>query len=166
VSPSALTIRFTRTSPTRHRVEFLRADGTREEADLETRSLLLHDFVHFAIETEGRIRDGFYGRIARGIRAADLAHPQQIPGRDDELMATERVVGPLQTAWRRGANPDAFVAKVRDHLESVGAAVPTWLEADLVRRAMATITRLDGQWRATPFGAAMELAFAAAPAPA
>ncbi len=160
--PSALTIRFTRTSPTRHRVEFLRGDGTREEVDLETRSLLLHDLVHFAVETEARIHDGFFGRIARGVRAADLAHPEQVPGRDDELMTTERVVGPLQTAWRQGADPDAFTARLREYLESIDAPVPTWLDPDLVRRSMAAITRLEGQWRATPFGAAMELAFAPA----
>ena len=59
-------VRFTRLSPTHHRFEALRDDGSIESRELETRSLLNHDLVHFALESEGELKDGFYGTLARG----------------------------------------------------------------------------------------------------
>lgn len=154
-----LTIRLERTSPTRHRLEIVRADGSRDAADLETRSCLLHDLVHFAVESEARLADSFFGRLARGVRHAQLAQPDAQPAEGDELMTTERVVGPLQSAWKRGTPPAVFADTLRSYLTAVGAPVPAWLDADFVRRAVARVTALDGQWRATPFGATMELRF-------
>ena len=61
----ALTIRLTRISPTDHRFEYERADGTGEQLVLVTREFLRHDLVHFAVETEARLRGSFYGLLDR-----------------------------------------------------------------------------------------------------
>lgn len=155
-----LTIRLEKTSPTRHRLEIVRADGSRDVADLETRSCLLHDLVHFAVESEARLADSFYGRLARGVQYAQLTHPDPKPADEDELMATELVVGPLQSAWRKGTPPALFADTLRSYLAAIGAPVPAWFDTAFVQRAVARVTALDGQWRATPFGTAMELRFA------
>lgn len=63
---SALIVRFTRLNPTHHRFEAIRADGARDVRELETHSLLTHDLVHFALESEGKLSDGFYGGLLRG----------------------------------------------------------------------------------------------------
>jgi hypothetical protein len=52
-----LKLRFTRVSPTRHRLEYRREDGTGEAIAMETKSLLVHDLVHFAVESEAGLKD-------------------------------------------------------------------------------------------------------------
>ncbi|RYD92308.1 MAG: hypothetical protein EOP61_25810, partial [Sphingomonadales bacterium] len=61
-----LKLRFTRLNEARHRFEAVRPDGVSEALEFETRSYLLHDFVHFAVEMEAGLQSGFYGQLARG----------------------------------------------------------------------------------------------------
>lgn len=155
-----LLIRLTRTSASRHRLDLTRADGTRESLDLETRSCLLHDLVHFAVETEAGLTNGFFGHLARGVRYETLVHEPQAPHAAAELWLVERVVGPLQGAWRSTRlDPAAFVAAFRSYQESLGEACPAWLDAGLIERAADRLRRLEGEWRATKFGMTMELRF-------
>jgi hypothetical protein len=147
-----LIVRLTRLSPTHHRFEAVRADGTREARELETRSFLIHDLVHFALESEAGLRHGFYGALTRG--AGYEAQPDNV-----EAMQVESVVGPLQGALKGDVGAEAFVARLRSHQESIGARAPDWLTAELIARVLARLRQLQGQWRATPFGETMELRF-------
>jgi hypothetical protein len=149
---SALIVRFTRLNPTHHRFEAIRADGTRELREFETRSLLLHDLVHFAVESEARLRGGFYGALADG---ADYDAPRE----GSEAMAIESVVGPLQGALKGEVDAGAFVTRHRAMQQSMDSHSPDWLTAELITRVLERLRRLQGQWRATPFGQAMELRF-------
>jgi len=149
---SALLVRLTRLNPTHHRFEAIRADGTREVREFETRSLLLHDLVHFALESEGKLRSGFFGTLAAG---ADYDAPREC----SEAMQIESVVGPLQGGLKGGIDPEAFVARHRAAQHSMGARSPSWLTPELIARALERLRQLQGQWRATPFGQAMELQF-------
>lgn len=140
-------------------MELVRADGSREAIELETRSCLWHDLVHFALESEARLGDGFYGRLARGARYASLAQDDPFARGSDTLAMVERVVGPLQTAVRKGLDAPAFVATLRSHHEQLGEPSPPWLDADLLARVAERLRALDGRWRATRFGDALELRF-------
>jgi hypothetical protein len=149
---SALVVRFTRLNPTHHRFEAIRADGTREAREFETRSLLLHDLVHFAVESEAKLKGGFYGTLAEGAN-------YDAPREGSEAMAIEYVVGPLQGALKGDIDPEAFVTRLRGVQASMGFAMPDWLTADLISGALERLRQLQGQWRATPFGQTMELRF-------
>ncbi len=149
---SALVVRFTRLSPTHHRFEAIRADGTRDTREFETRSLLLHDLVHFAVETEARLRGGFYGTLAEG---ANYDAPR--PGGEAELI--ENIVGPIQGALKNEVDPDTFAARLRQVLSDLGMSPPDWLNADFMRRVSERLRQLQGHWRATPFGETLELRF-------
>lgn len=149
---SALIIRFTRLNPTHHRFEAIRADGTRDVREFETRSLLLHDLVHFAVESEAKLRGGFYGALADG------AH-YDAPREGSEAMQVEHVVGPLQGALKGEADPESFVKRLRGVQLSMEHRMPDWLTADLIRHALERLRQLQGQWRATPFGQTLELRF-------
>lgn len=149
---SALVARFTRLNPTHHRFEAIRPDGTREMREFETRSLLLHDLVHFAVESAAGVRGGFYGTLAEG---ADYDAPR--PG--SEAMQVEYVVGPLQGALKGEIDPDAFVTRLRAVQSSMGHEMPAWLTADMIADALERLRQLRGQWRATPFGETMEVQF-------
>lgn len=72
-------------------------------------------------------------------------------------MAIEAVVGPLQGALKREVDPHAFVSRLRAAQASVGETSPDWLTPDLIARTLERLRRLQGQWRATPFGKVMEL---------
>lgn len=141
-------VRFTRLNPTHHRFEAIRNDGEREVRELETRSLLTHDLVHFALESEGALSFGFYGSLARGA-SYETEAAQEI----------EYVVGPLQGLLKGDFDPVAFVERFRAVRENTEQHMPDWLTADLIARTTDRFQRLQGQWRATPFGQTMELRF-------
>lgn len=70
------------------------------EVALESRSLLLHDFSHFAVECEMRTDAGFYGRVASGWSLEALRG--SLTGAEQEaMMAIERRVALLQSAFKK-----------------------------------------------------------------
>ena len=118
----------------------------------ETKSLLLHDLVHFAVESEAGLREAFYGSVARGGNYD--AEPWT-----DEAREAESVVGPLQGALKGVVDSDAFVTRFRAAQQSIGSTAPAWLTPELIARVLERLHQLQGQWRATPFGETMELSF-------
>ncbi len=156
----ALRISFTRISPTLHRVTIRRADGTGEQVDLDTKSFLLHDLVHLAVESEAGLMQSFWGRLARGASYAEFADPTAAAAYGGELLATERVVGALQGALAHGFDAAAFHARFCEYLRSLEEEPPAWLTVPMLQRVQERLRQLQGHWRATPFGAAMEIRFA------
>jgi len=153
-------IRLTRLTNERHRFEVVRDDGTREAHELETRSALPHDLVHYAVETEAGLNASFYGRLARGETYAALTAE---PSGDPEAMQTEAVVARIQgvaknDAWS-GVDPESFAASIVAGFRSLGHEPPTWLTGELLVRVRERLRRVQGQWRATPFHQALVLAF-------
>ena len=163
---ATLVVRFTRTSPTQHRLDIMPPSGRRESRTLETRSCLVHDLVHFAVETEARLTGSFYAILARGTPYATLTDATAGVGYGAELWMTERVVGALQGALKTEFEPAKFVAFFAAAQESMGEASPAWLTVDLVARVQSRLRQLLGAWRATKFGEAMELRFTLAGASA
>lgn len=119
----------------------------------ETRSLLRHDLLHYAVEAEAGLEDGFWGNLARGRRVGELGN---MADGGPELLAIERLVGALDGA-ARGQDGAAVVAAVRRYDETSDVPTPAWLTEALVLRVQERMRRLLGQWKATPFGGAMEL---------
>jgi hypothetical protein len=114
--------------------------------------LLLHDLVHFAVESEANLRGGFYGALADGAE-------YDAPREGSEAMAIESVVGPLQGALKGDVDPETFVTRHREMQASMGSQSPDWLTPELITRVLARLRQLQGQSRATPFGETMELRF-------
>lgn len=155
-------IRITRLTNERHRFEIVRDDGAPEAHEMETRSMLLHDLVHYAVETEAGLEASFYGRLAAGATYEALTIE---PAAGPEAMQTETVVGRIQgiaknNAWP-GVDPQALAASIAASLRATGHAPPAWLTADLIVRVRERLRRLLGQWRATPFHQTLELEFPA-----
>jgi hypothetical protein len=65
-------------------------------------------------------------------------------------------VGALQGALARPFAPAEFLARSTGYLNALGEPPPAWLTADLLVRVQERVRQLQGQWRATPFGAPME----------
>jgi hypothetical protein len=152
-------VRFTRLTNERHRLEIVRDDGTREAHELETRSSLMHDLAHYAVEIEGGLRQSFYGRLAGGVRYADLI---AMPAEGPEAMQTERVVVIIQGALKtphRERDPQRTLALLVSSFDATADDPPAWLTADVMARIVERLRRVEGQWRATPFHETLELSF-------
>ena len=155
----ALILRFTRVSPTHHRFEYRRPDGTGEAIDMETRSLLFHDLLHYAVESEAGLKGSFYGILGKigGYEELSVAGGTALGG---EIAITERVVGALQGALKAGeVEPETFVEKVTEFLDIYEERTPRWLTPGLVLAVKERMRRLEGQWKAMPFGETLELKF-------
>jgi hypothetical protein len=153
-------ILLTRLTNERHVLEIVRDDGSRDRAELETKSLWLHDFLHLAVEAEAGLQDGFWGSLAAGKTFAEM-NDRTGEGMKDysgSMLVIEMLVGALSGALK-GVPLDALVANIRDYFVSIARAgdFPTWLTADFVDRVQERVRKLVGHWNATPFGEAMEL---------
>jgi hypothetical protein len=154
---ATLRIRLTRLSNDRHRFEATRPNGEVEMRELETRSYLIHDLVHFAVESEAKLQNSFYGQLARGAGYDDMAStgPETPEG-----VKTEMVVGALQGAIKEDVDPVAFVSQLSGMWANIGREPPEWLTPELIAGVLRRLRVLQGLWRATPFGKTLELEFA------
>jgi hypothetical protein len=153
-------VRLTRLTNERHRLELVRDDGTREAHELETRSTLLHDLVHYAVETEAGLNASFYGRLASGTAYAALVTE---PSPDAEALQTELVVVRVQgiaksDSWT-DVDPASLAESINAGFRSLGNRPPAWLTGDLIVRVRERLRRVQGQWRATPFHQTLVLEF-------
>ncbi|HTX48176.1 MAG TPA: hypothetical protein VME40_02185 [Caulobacteraceae bacterium] len=154
-----LALRFTRVSATHHRFEYRRPDGTGEALELETESFLFRDLLHYALESEARLKGSFYGILAKigGYEELSVAGGAALGG---EIAITERVAAALTGAMQDDdRDADAFVERVTEHLDLYDERAPRWLTPALVLSVRERMRQLMGRWDATPFGAAMELGF-------
>ncbi len=141
-------IRLTKLTKSIHHFEVTRADGTTDGKDLETRSFLLHDLIHYAVEAELPIVDGFWGSLAAGSSLASLQEAVTKGGMSDGQKNAELLVAPLQSLWNSRLDKDQYLAIV--------SRVPG-ADACFVERALTRLRGLWGHWRATRFGSAMDL---------
>jgi hypothetical protein len=140
---------FTKLSDRRHRFEVVRDDGTRENVELDSRSFLLHDLVHYAVEAELRLPDAFYGLLSSGTPLSRLNDRSTYADPTPGLAKAETLVGPLQSLWNERIDPAI-------HLENVQRAFPE-VDAALIARILERLRRLTGHWRATAYRSTMEL---------
>lgn len=140
-------IELTRLSNRTHRFAIERIDGTQAQVELETRSLLVHDLTHFAVEAQAQITGGFYGLLAAGMPLARL-NDRENPPPDHMLMAVERVVGPMQILAQGRGTPQMLI--------TMGLRLGDRpVDATFIAAVQARMRRLLGQWKATPFHASM-----------
>ena len=154
-----LVLRFTRVSPTHHRFEYRRPDGTGEAIEMESSSLLFHDLLHYAVETEARLRGSFYGILGKigGYEELSVGGGAGLGG---EVAITERVVGALTGALQAEALDDAtFVARASEFLDIYDERAPRWFTPTFVAAVRERMRQLMGRWKATPFGVTVELTF-------
>ena len=154
-----LSLRFTRVSPTHHRFEYRRQDGTGEAIEMETRSFLFHDLLHFAAESEAGLRGSFYGILGKigGYEELSVAGGASLGG---EIAITERVVGALTGALQQDdLDAEDFVAQVTEYLDIYEERAPRWFTPAFTAAVRERMRQLMGHWDATPFGETMELSF-------
>lgn len=155
--PRVLDIRMARLTPTHHRLTYRRPDGTGETIELESRSTLYHDLLHFAFETEAGLRRSFYGHLADAASYAQISE-MGVEYRD-EIMLTEKMIG-IMTGWlKSGKDAPACLAMMELMLGSYGDAVPAWFTPAFADRVKERMRRLVGEWSKLRFGQEIVLCF-------
>ncbi|HSY41189.1 MAG TPA: hypothetical protein VLA79_16735 [Polyangia bacterium] len=151
-------ILFRKISGERHELTIVRPDGRRESLVCETRSVLMHDFIHYAVESAAGIESGFWGLLARGRTLAEMNERAGLPSAWEaaEMATVERFVGALSGAAKE-VPAALLIAGIRRYAGAMDSAVPPWLTEAVVVDAQERLRRLVGAWRATPAGAAVEL---------
>ncbi len=151
-------ISFRKTSDERHVLEIVRPDGRREKEECETRSYLVHDLLHYAVEREAGLAGGFWGNLARGKTLADMNDRtgRAMAEASAEMAVIERLVGSLSGAVK-GRSAKEMVSALAMYAEALGTTNPAWLTEPFVLRVQERMKKLLGQWKATPYGDAMDL---------
>ena len=151
-------ILFEKLSDERHRLVIERAPGAREALECETRSCLVHDLLHYAVESEARLATGFWGYLAAGKTLADMNDRTGAAMTDaaPDMAAIEQLVGALHGSTK-GIPAGELVAGIQRFAASLGATMPDWLTERFVVAVQDRMRRLQGHWRATPFGGVMDL---------
>lgn len=139
-----------------HALEIVRDSGERERVECETRSVLVHDFIHFAVEQEARLTEGFWGKLASGTTLAEMNDRARPAAPDDAMTEIERLVGALSMA-AKGTPPAEVVEKMKSYSAALELGVPEWLTDTFVGKVQERLRRLRGEWDATPYGGTMEL---------
>lgn len=153
-------ISLRRISDERHELALVKGgDGNgRDAVPCETRSMLRHDLLHYAVEAEAGLEQGFWGNLARGKTLADMNDRTGVALGDagPELAAIERLVGALDGA-AKGRPAEEVVAAIQRFDETSGLSTPPWLTVDLVLRVQERMRRLLGEWKAIRVGESMQL---------
>ncbi len=161
---SPMRICFRKVSDERHLLEIARADGSIESVEYETRSYLMHDLLHFAVESEARLGSGFWGLLANGKTLADMNDRtgKAMAGDSAELGSIEQIVGVLSRVVKGVPTAD-IVATLRLTASSCGTALPEWVSEPLIDAVRERMRQLSGEWNATPCGKSLNLQWPALP---
>ncbi|HEY6256644.1 MAG TPA: hypothetical protein VIY51_12705 [Xanthobacteraceae bacterium] len=151
-------------SDTTHRLRLVRDDGDSESIELVSRSFLLHDLLHYAVETNAKLDQSFWGRLAGGMTLAQLHEASRKRGcggapMPAEAAITEAIVGVLTNVVAERATARAAIEGLARLFEVQERQVPTWFTADFVQRVEQHMKKLRGEWRALPYGGEMQLIF-------
>ncbi len=157
-------ISFTRTSPTHHRLHFEREDGSHESIELETKTFLFHDLLHFAAETEAGIQTGFWGSLAHGKTLSEMNAKSDVDMTsykpETDLACMEIVVGALTGSWKRTSGGKTG-GSLKEGLENIFGAyekpLPTYVTGDYEERVLEKLRRLLGAWNSLTFGESLAL---------
>jgi hypothetical protein len=142
-------------SDDRHALTIVRDDGRTDSVECETRSHLLHDLLHHAVEAEAGLDGGFWGSLAGGKTLAELNDktPMEQGG---QMLMIEQIVGAM-SGVTKGVSGEAIVAGLCRNADALSWTIPTWLTPSFVTAVQERMRRLVGQWKATAYGESMEL---------
>lgn len=143
-------ISFKKINLSTHQLSVSKNDKMILHASLDSFTYFLHDIVHFCVETELNIKDGFWGLVSQGY------HLHQLCGKENELTLklrlTEQIVGPVQSVFNGHMPAGLF----QETMEQIGFSrdYSHFLDEVLFR-----IEHIINEWKFLPMGEVLELEF-------
>jgi hypothetical protein len=155
-------ITLTKLTREKHRMDIARDDGSKESAELETRSLAAHDLLHYAVESAGMIEHGFYGLVAKGKTLAELNDREKMDMgskhvADSDIGLTEIMVGPLSQLMNDKADESQALRAIEQVCGLQGVKVPPFMSIAWLSGVKKDINNLLRQWHSLRIGGTMQL---------
>ena len=157
---ATLTLYIKKISDQHHEFRYVRSDGSGETLTLDSKTFLLHDLIHFAVESRAGLADSFYGLLVSGETYDSLNEKHSIKdGFGGELGMTERIVGGLTPVMKGNATPEQFLAAARNLIEAYNRKLPMWLDQGFIADVQEHIRRIVGEWNSIAYGDTLILHF-------
>ncbi len=141
-------IQFQKRNAAQHTLRIFRGGTLMEQAVYDTKTYFLHDVVHYCVETQLGLKNGFWGLLAQSYKLADFG-TGKVPMR--ELSRTEKIVGPVQSFYSGHMPADLLL----ENLKIIDFTPPE----DFLTKVMARVKALMDTWRYLPAGEVLELHF-------
>jgi hypothetical protein len=121
----------------------------------------MHDLTHYAVESELRIQDGFYGLIAKGWSIEDTEGKGPRGPLPQDALFVENVVGTLDSERASGSRwtPEEFNENTARFAASGGRPAARALTGDELARVRKRRAELFAKWNELAQGGTMELLF-------
>lgn len=139
----------------------VREDGTSTWKRLQ-RGIAFHDLVHYAVESELSIAEGFFGLVESGWTMDGFAAAEERSNIPPSALWVEFVVNQFMTEGTSGGeygDEAAFHETLVRSMAKLGGAVPRKLDAEELARVRGRIVDVVGRWRSLPPGETLELPF-------
>src|SRR5690606_5453430 len=150
-------IAFHKVSGDQHVLEVVHEGGQRESVECETRSYLMHDLLHYALEAEANLATGVWGSLASGKTLAELNTRDGLPvATGPDMLMIEQLAGALSGVMK-GQSGEAFLEGLRQNADALAWSIPDWLTPRFVEAVRERMRQLLGRWNATSFGGTLEL---------
>lgn len=141
----------------------VRADGseTWQKNDRHAAFFALHDLTHYAVETELRIAEGFFGVVASGWAIEETGQRGVAKTLPTDALFVEQVVGTLDSERASGTRwtADEFNESLALKARKDGRPVPRVLTDEELRRVRKRRSELFAEWESLPGGQTLELPF-------
>ncbi|HEY0061222.1 MAG TPA: hypothetical protein VGC21_03810 [Telluria sp.] len=145
------------------RLRYLRQDGSSTETAMPRQGILPHDLVHFVVETQLGLQNGFTGLVARGANASFAMETTHEPiGKDvaAEAIQVEGIVEALQTQlWSGQFSAGDFLEGVRTACLMRATPAFEFASPATGQRLFDAALELDAQWQAVPFYGSLTVDF-------
>lgn len=139
------TIKMTKDSHAQHSLEFIRNDGTKTRAELESRSVLRHDLAHYAVESVAKLKDSFWGMLdaGRDIQSftKDSMATVSLEARITEMMAVQ-----IQDSLKTLFDADRLTQSIKNAIESMSYEVPPYVTATCITEMHQLFRLLFTKW--------------------
>jgi hypothetical protein len=142
-------------------LEYKREDGSGESAELETKTFLFHDLLHYSLESTANLSGGFFGLLNSGKTYAELSGKMDSEPEYDtiEIRHIEQAVGTLTGLSKGSGTPHEAIESLRNILSAYGEEMSPWLTAETLTKALERYRQVLGHWNSLKFGETLELHF-------
>lgn len=145
-------------------IEISRDEESPEKTSFPKKGPMPHDAVHFIVETELKLRNGFWGMVADGVRVADVQDIAKKAGHASasrarlpdasivELLQVERLVECFEAdIWSGADDVELFQDIARVACES--SFVPDMqISTDAIKAIRSQLKKFQAAWTVAPIG--------------
>lgn len=140
-----------------HFFRFIRDDATETSTVLETRSMLRHDFAHYAVESIAGLKQSFFGMLNAGIDIDRFMDKKLPPPISHEALTTEMVSALLQSATSKDTTVSVLEERVVKGLETMGLQTPHYVTFENIKKMQLEFRLLFERWQVMKTGETMTL---------